>query len=383
MQSECTSMSALDIIQKIKEFEENAKAQEEQVKLEKERADKLEIEVMKLKLENQQLKMELEVVKLRAENEQLKMGILSPHAEIQKPYPISQPPEKSPNAVEVSKSPSFGQQIKTASPDAVKSPGFDTTKSAASAASTKVELNLPKLLTAQNSKSDLRVDVMKQKPIQQPLQSKPTIQPIQPKQVITKTPIITPPVDPNAPGPIIPSEVDCYKKESKIIHTSLNSNICVVAYNPVLTSGVINFEGIFENTSNFCMIGIADSTVVFEPNVHPGQYKGKTLTYASSNGFLQHLSFPGLMGNCEFANKQRISCEVDMNSKPRRVHFFVDDIEQRNSVINIPPAIRFMICIYNPSSTFTLTKFDRLQHTSAHGVNRSKTMEWGKLWDND
>lgn len=59
------------------------------MKLEKERADKLEIEVMKLKLENQQLKMELEVVKLRAENEQLKMGILSPHAEIQKPYPIS------------------------------------------------------------------------------------------------------------------------------------------------------------------------------------------------------------------------------------------------------------------------------------------------------
>ncbi|KAA6387669.1 MAG: putative Protein kinase, partial [Streblomastix strix] len=191
------------------------------------------------------------------------------------------------------------------------------------------------------------------------------------------------PADTNKKGPIIPSATDCQIQDTKVIHSADNSNICVVAYDPVITDGIYRFEGTFENTSNFCMIGIADASIVFEPNVHPGQYEGKTLTYASNNGALQNLSCPGVRGNQDFTNKQKVAIEVDMVSNPRKVHFFLNDWEQRNSVFNIPPAVRFLICIYNPSSQFTLSKFDRVFDTSAQGVFRGKEFEWGKQWEDD
>ncbi|KAA6372703.1 MAG: hypothetical protein EZS28_031770, partial [Streblomastix strix] len=46
-------------------------------------------------------------------------------------------------------------------------------------------------------------------------------------------------------------------------------------------------------------------------------------------------------GNQEYANGQRIGIEVNMIIAPRKVTFFVDDIEQPNFVIGIPEAIRF------------------------------------------
>lgn len=49
------------------------------------------------------------------------------------------------------------------------------------------------------------------------------------------------------------------------------------------------------------------------------------------------------MGNAEFANREKIGCEVVMDQKPRRVHFFVEGEEQKNAVVEIPQAIRFLV----------------------------------------
>ncbi|KAA6380264.1 MAG: hypothetical protein EZS28_024208, partial [Streblomastix strix] len=63
-----------------------------------------------------------------------------------------------------------------------------------------------------------------------------------------------------------------------------------------------------------------------------------------------------------------------------RATFFVDDIEQPNYVIEIPSKIRFWVFTYYKSSSFTVTKFERLIQSTAKGVEGSKAIQWGKKW---
>ncbi|KAA6360688.1 MAG: hypothetical protein EZS28_043785 [Streblomastix strix] len=74
--------------------------------------------------------------------------------------------------------------------------------------------------------------------------------------------------------------------------------------------------------------------------------------------------------NQEYSDGQKVEIEVDMTTVPRRVTFFVDDVEQPNYAIGIPSEIRFWV----------LTKFERLIKSSAKGVEGSKALEWGKKW---
>ncbi|KAA6362574.1 MAG: hypothetical protein EZS28_041899 [Streblomastix strix] len=69
-----------------------------------------------------------------------------------------------------------------------------------------------------------------------------------------------------------------------------------------------------------------------------------------------------------------------MSSNPRKLTVFVDDIEQKYSVINIPQAIRFWSFVQQPNSSFIVTKFERRSFSSAHGVTGSIALEWGKVW---
>ncbi|KAA6389356.1 MAG: hypothetical protein EZS28_015116 [Streblomastix strix] len=78
---------------------------------------------------------------------------------------------------------------------------------------------------------------------------------------------------------------------------------------------------------------------------------------------------------------QRIGAEVNMSSSPKKLTFFIDDVEQQYYVINIPQAIRFWSYIYAPNSSFGVTRFERRSSSSAHGVTGSIGLEWGKEWD--
>ncbi|KAA6375172.1 MAG: hypothetical protein EZS28_029300, partial [Streblomastix strix] len=68
-------------------------------------------------------------------------------------------------------------------------------------------------------------------------------------------------------------------------------------------------------------------------------------------------------------------------SNPRTLHFFVNGQEQPVSVFDIPSNIRFFVWLYNPGSSFTLTRFERVQSSSARGVEGSKVLKWGYEWD--
>ncbi|KAA6353277.1 MAG: hypothetical protein EZS28_051196, partial [Streblomastix strix] len=65
-------------------------------------------------------------------------------------------------------------------------------------------------------------------------------------------------------------------------------------------------------------------------------------SYLRWNGYLDHITYY-TKGNRRHKDGQRISAIVDMTSNPRKVVFYVDDIEQPNFVIGIPSEIRFWV----------------------------------------
>ncbi|KAA6395961.1 MAG: hypothetical protein EZS28_008517 [Streblomastix strix] len=97
-----------------------------------------------------------------------------------------------------------------------------------------------------------------------------------------------------------------------------------------------------------------------------------------SLGGLSHITYT--KGNQGYVDRQRVAVEVDMTTVPRRATFFVEDVEQPNFVIGIPEAIRFLAYTGFPSSSYTITKFERLIQSTAKGVEGSKALEWGKKW---
>ncbi|KAA6403260.1 MAG: hypothetical protein EZS28_001203 [Streblomastix strix] len=108
-------------------------------------------------------------------------------------------------------------------------------------------------------------------------------------------------------------------------------------------------------------VDMAESSVLFKPNKAP--WEDGNSGYVSNQGFI-----------CG----QRIGAEVNMISRPRRLVFFVDDVEQKYQIINIPEAISFQYCIYQSNFSFTITKFERYSSSSAHGVTGSQGFELGK-----
>ncbi|KAA6398231.1 MAG: hypothetical protein EZS28_006244 [Streblomastix strix] len=69
-----------------------------------------------------------------------------------------------------------------------------------------------------------------------------------------------------------------------------------------------------------------------------------------------------------------------MTSNPRRAVFFVDGVEQKNSVVNIPEAIRFFVYVKRLNSSFKITRFERIPVSFARGTQGSKQWKWGKDW---
>ncbi|KAA6387921.1 MAG: hypothetical protein EZS28_016550 [Streblomastix strix] len=175
------------------------------------------------------------------------------------------------------------------------------------------------------------------------------------------------------------------KKESqgkqqgiKFIHSNKN-DYCTIAIVPVIKDGIVRFEIVLENSGSRSL-GIADASCSFSAGKGPSYhgYVKKTVRYYY-NGDLEHIT-NGTIGNRSYEDGQRISAIVDMTSNPRKVVFYVDDIEQPNFVIGIPSEIRFWAFTRIGSSSFTVTKFERLVQFIQQEVVGSKALQWGKSW---
>ncbi|KAA6357612.1 MAG: hypothetical protein EZS28_046861, partial [Streblomastix strix] len=85
-------------------------------------------------------------------------------------------------------------------------------------------------------------------------------------------------------------------------------------------------------------------------------------------------------GNSGFSGGSRIGMELNMESNPRSLTFFIDDKEQKNFVINIPKAVRIFCYILLEGASFKINKFEFLSTPTARHGEGSRALEYGKKW---
>ncbi|KAA6379211.1 MAG: hypothetical protein EZS28_025263 [Streblomastix strix] len=180
---------------------------------------------------------------------------------------------------------------------------------------------------------------------------------------------------------IIPDPDHTIQQDNKIIRTNKGSR-STVAFNPAITSGIVRFGGFLEkHPDNRFRFGIADSSAVFGSDEGPwegGNYK-KTVSYYK-DGDLTHIG-DFIKGNSPIEENKTVAMEVNMNIRPRTLTFFYDNQEQPVSVTDIPSSIRFFIYLLDNNSSFTVTQFSNVQHSSAKGgIKGQRIVEWGKEW---
>ncbi|KAA6395388.1 MAG: hypothetical protein EZS28_009090 [Streblomastix strix] len=179
---------------------------------------------------------------------------------------------------------------------------------------------------------------------------------------------------------IIPDPDHLIQQENKIIRTNKGVR-STVAFNPVITSGIVRFGGFFEKHSIWDFsIGIADSSAVFGSNQAPsyGEKINKTVRYFKSGDLIHIGDF--IKGNSRIKENKTIAMEVNMNIIPRTLTFFYDNQEQPVSVTDIPSSIRFYIFLEDDNSSFAITQFENVQYSSANGNKGQKFVQWGKGW---
>ncbi|KAA6392317.1 MAG: hypothetical protein EZS28_012157 [Streblomastix strix] len=178
-----------------------------------------------------------------------------------------------------------------------------------------------------------------------------------------------------------PSEEDVLVEGETFTHTRDNYHGCTILFNPLINSGIYRFE--VSNEHRFTSIGIADDSLPFGQDEVPSKYGWTNVVEYMNDGGMHHIgNLDGwIKGNDPF-NKpgDRVALELDMDSSPRTLTFFVNDVEQKNYLTNIPAAVNFYGYIFDFGASFKVVKFKRLAKiTSTHGF-LSKKWEWGKEW---
>ncbi|KAA6403579.1 MAG: putative aurora kinase a [Streblomastix strix] len=171
--------------------------------------------------------------------------------------------------------------------------------------------------------------------------------------------------------------------EKQIIHQNKNE-YSTITINPVITEGIVYFEGFYNKTGEFIFdidhFGIADASVTFPQGEWPFQnkYEEEFIAY-QNNGILCHCDGQANK-NDSFQDGKRIAMEVNMDSNPRTLNFFVDDKIQPYFIINIPSAIRFWILLYYISSYFKVTRFEKLSTPSTVDATGQIALKWKEKW---
>ncbi|KAA6400713.1 MAG: putative NEK protein kinase [Streblomastix strix] len=167
---------------------------------------------------------------------------------------------------------------------------------------------------------------------------------------------------------------------SENTYTNKNENSCMILLNPVINRGIVKIEVL--GVKNLQDVGIADESVRYGRNEYPEIRGWDQIVNYSCNGDIQHIDGYPIWGNSNFRiNGSRIGMELNMESNPRTLTFFIDDEEQPNYVTNIPNAVRIWCYMDDQLASFKTAKFEFLTKPTAKHGGESYAYEYGTEWD--
>ncbi|KAA6389110.1 MAG: hypothetical protein EZS28_015367 [Streblomastix strix] len=156
--------------------------------------------------------------------------------------------------------------------------------------------------------------------------------------------------------PLNPSTEDVQISGDTFTHTNNNENYSTILFDPVISNGVARIE--FLNINELSKFKSVE------------YWKGGNLKYEGEN----------IAGNASLSKNTRVALELDMDSIPRSLNFFIDDKQQPNYIVNIPNSVRFFAYFYQQQSEFKVLKFERLSAPTSKRIEGCRALEWGKLW---
>ncbi|KAA6373329.1 MAG: hypothetical protein EZS28_031145, partial [Streblomastix strix] len=175
--------------------------------------------------------------------------------------------------------------------------------------------------------------------------------------------------------PLNQSTEDVEIESNTFIHTDENENGSVVLFDPVISKGIYKIKIL--NVNDLQGVGIADQSVKYGRNEMPNKYQSR-IVYYRSGGTIQH-NDNEKEGNTDFySNNQSVAMEINMDSNPHMLTFFVDDKEQPNFVIDIPNSVRFLAYFCDLNAQFKVIEFEKLSSPSAKHGPGSHVFEFGK-----
>ncbi|KAA6381193.1 MAG: hypothetical protein EZS28_023280 [Streblomastix strix] len=169
-------------------------------------------------------------------------------------------------------------------------------------------------------------------------------------------------------------------EETTFTHTKENENYSTIQFDPLISAGIVKIE--FKNIKELSAVGIVENNIDFGRHGSPFKFPHNTVRYWQNIG-LQHCGST-IKGNADFYHEnQTVAMEVNMDSNPRTLKFFVDDEEQQFFVVDIPQSIRFFAYFFEKGAKFQLTQFVRLYCPSTKkgkGVKGAQWLKYGKEW---
>ncbi|KAA6395144.1 MAG: hypothetical protein EZS28_009332 [Streblomastix strix] len=157
-----------------------------------------------------------------------------------------------------------------------------------------------------------------------------------------------------------------------------NRNHSTILFDPLIRNGVFRFEVL--NINSLWEVGIADESVKYGRKEFPDARGQDKIVEYYNVGWTRHIG-DNILGNAEFNNGDRATQELNMDSNPRTLSFFVNDVEQPNYFTNIPAAVRAFL--YVKGNSFKVLKFESLSAPVAVNGAGSHSWEWGKEWIED
>ncbi|KAK2961290.1 hypothetical protein BLNAU_3736 [Blattamonas nauphoetae] len=138
----------------------------------------------------------------------------------------------------------------------------------------------------------------------------------------------------------------------------------------IIQRGIFLFECVF-NQSSQKRAGIIEHDYIPTDDEYLGK-SIKTLGYTGS-GFIQHGT--QYNGNAPFEDGKRIGLQVNMDSTPRTLHFFVAGVQQPVVIVNIPSSLRFCTYLYREHSMVDMWLVELLSPLSVEQPHESR-VDW-------